>query len=78
MTPFMIDGVSACYSCKFRKDISGSAHSSCGNLTARVSVNEFGRSRGRGDWPFTFDPIWVTACDGHAAAAVRVPEEVTA
>lgn len=53
-----------CYKCVHRLDTSGSHHSRCNNYTAKVEANAHGVRMGWFIWPFNFDPVWLTKCDG--------------
>lgn len=70
-----------CYSCKFRRDIPGDAHSACAAHPwaakirgekpppfpprSKVSINAHAARRGWASWPLSFDPIWVEECTLH-------------
>lgn len=56
-----------CYECKWRGEIPGDAHSTCGNRTASVSGNKHGIRMGWFAWPWNFDPVWLEKCDGFEA-----------
>lgn len=53
-----------CYDCKFRHDLTGDCHSFCSNSKADVSGNMHGIRSGWFNWPWNFDPTWLTECDG--------------
>lgn len=55
-----------CYTCKYRKNIPGDCHSSCGNQLATVKADPYGIRKGWFFHPFNFDPIWLRYCDGYA------------
>lgn len=57
-------GYPKCYDCKFRREIPDDAHSACMNRDAIVKGHEHGIRKGWFLWPFNFDPVWVTECDG--------------
>jgi len=53
-----------CYKCAHRRELSGSCHSRCNNLTAKIVGNPHGIKNGWFRWPVNFDPIWLVSCDG--------------
>lgn len=53
-----------CYSCKHRRDVPGDAHSSCAK-PSRVTANPYGIKSGWFFYPFNFDPVWLTSCEGY-------------
>jgi hypothetical protein len=53
-----------CYKCVHRLPVPGDAHSRCNNISANVSGNPMGISKGWFLWPLNFDPIWLESCDG--------------
>ena len=58
-----------CYKCKYRRDLSGDAHSKCVArliFKKEISVkgNLIGIRRGWFNYPFNFDPTWLEECDG--------------
>lgn len=63
-----------CYTCKYRRDIPGDAHSSCAKfdvaeayyvLRNRLSPQfaEHGINNGWAFWPMNFDPVWLEKCN---------------
>lgn len=61
-----------CYECKHRADIFNSAHSQCINRDADVSGEEHGKKHGWFNWPWCFDPVWLTSCNGFEAKIQEV------
>ncbi len=61
-----------CYLCVYRHEIPGDCHSSCSNMTAKVSAVEHGVKKGWFFWPFNFDPVWLVTCDGFIPKQVGV------
>jgi hypothetical protein len=53
-----------CYKCVHRLDIPGDCHSRCNNHGAKVTGHKQGVRQGWFNWPFNFDPVWLTTCDG--------------
>ena len=53
-----------CYGCAHRQNVPGDAHSACGNHEANVTALTHGIVEGWFFWPFNFDPVWLTSCDG--------------
>jgi hypothetical protein len=53
-----------CYDCEHRRTIPGDCHSSCANTLAKVTGEKHGIKNGWFNWPFNFDPNWLTSCDG--------------
>lgn len=68
-----------CYDCKHRREVPGSAHSSCaaidplegmavvlGMLPNRLGVkgDPHGIAKGWFAWPISFDPVWLEECNG--------------
>jgi hypothetical protein len=67
-----------CYSCKFRREIPGDAHSECANPLIgevnygvkeklNISASPHGIRMGWFAWPYNFDPVWLENCDGYEA-----------
>jgi hypothetical protein len=61
-----------CYNCLHREKIVGDAHSSCNYPKSVetlpknvVSLNAYGVSNGWANWPYNFDPTWVSKCKGY-------------
>jgi len=54
-----------CYSCKFRREVLGSCHSSCAKPIANVKGSSYGIRKGWFFWPFDFDPVWLEYCDSY-------------
>lgn len=52
----------ACYKCKYRGDVPGSAHSNCSNQYAEVTANSHGIKSGWFFHPWNFDPVWLESC----------------
>ena len=53
-----------CYNCIHRLTISGSCHSRCNNIKAKVKGHEQGIRNGWFMWPLNYDPTWLLECDG--------------
>ena len=53
-----------CYECKYRGEVPGSCHSSCGNTKTTVRGDLHGIKNGWFFHPFNFDPTWLEECDG--------------
>lgn len=53
-----------CYDCKYRRGLSGDAHSKCVKTTAKVKGDSYGKRKGWFSWPMNFDPTWLYECDG--------------
>ncbi len=53
-----------CYTCKHRRDLSGSCHSYCNNMAANAEGQPHGIKNGWFSWPWNFDPVWLVSCDG--------------
>lgn len=68
-----MDAKPDCYKCIHRMSIPGDTHSACDNLEANVTGNPHGLRKGWFNWPFNFDPTWLTSCDGFEA----IPEKVS-
>jgi hypothetical protein len=54
-----------CYSCIYRESVPGDAHSACRNSNAKVAANPHGIKMGWFMWPWNFDPVWLTSCNGY-------------
>jgi hypothetical protein len=56
-----------CYSCKYRRPVSGDTHSACAYSFwgANVTADPHGISNGWFIYPWNFDPIWLRTCDGY-------------
>ena len=54
----------ACYDCKYRNSVPGSAHSYCSNPVALAIGDEYGIKSGWFFHPLNFDPTWLRYCDG--------------
>jgi hypothetical protein len=52
-----------CYSCQYRRDVPGDAHSSCAATWAKVKGDAHGIRSGWFFWPFNYDPTWLVSCD---------------
>lgn len=63
-----------CYTCKFRRNVPGSVHSSCVKMSVvdalfstnedtRPKFNSHGIQRGWVSWPLNFDPVWLESCN---------------
>jgi len=55
-----------CLTCVHRRDVPGSAHSRCNNVSAIVKGDEHGIKKGWFTWPLDFDPVWLISCDGYS------------
>ena len=53
-----------CYKCVHRRTIPGDCHSKCNNIKAKVGGEAHGIMSGWFNWPYNFDPVWLTSCDG--------------
>jgi len=53
-----------CYECAHRRDIPGDCHIQCANKSADVTGNPVGIRHGWFEWPFNFDPTWLSSCNG--------------
>jgi len=67
-----------CYSCKYRRPLSGDQHSSCqhhdrmvggsivlGRKALGITLIRHGVMHGWAMWPLNFDPIWIETCNGY-------------
>lgn len=71
-----VDMCSACYNCKYRKNIPGSVHSKCTNHLALVLTDEKGIKSGEFLHPENFDPKYLKFCDGFEKMTERKMEVV--
>lgn len=53
-----------CYKCIHRRDVPGDCHSSCVNENCKVTCMRYGYNQGWFLFPYNFDPVWLTSCDG--------------
>ena len=67
----MSDKPPDCYTCKYRREIPGDAHSECKHpsrlvgATLQVKGHRHGVRMGWFYWPINFDPVWLLECNGH-------------
>ncbi len=69
-----------CYECKHRGSIPGNTHSCCNHpaikdesIKLNVTADDHGIKKGWVIWPWNFDPIWLTNCDGFENKADKTP-----
>lgn len=55
----------ACYQCRHRQSVVGSAHSGCRSPRAHVEADPHGMKMGWFLFPYNFDPIWLLSCTGY-------------
>ena len=51
-----------CYACVHRRDLRGTAYSSCNAIDASVTGDVRGVRDGWFNWPLQFDPVWLQTC----------------
>jgi len=49
-----------CFSCKYRAELTYSAHSKCTNPDPNMSGDDYGITSGWFNYPDNFDPVWKT------------------
>lgn len=60
-----------CHSCKYKKDVPGSAHVACTRINPALRFHKHGVKNGWANYPFNFDPIWM---EGQCAQFTKVGE----
>lgn len=58
--------ISECWSCKYRQDVPGNCHISCGKPDIDMVGNQHGIESGWFFYPILFDPVWKEkGCDNY-------------